>query len=159
MRVFSCCKYGTTISRQIELILRLSVVKQLVLVWFTKEKENKSERRMPWLPETTKDVVSCEKSRGSANRNWSANIRMGQPTGLKIQYTILWWVNPGNWNILVPGGRERNIDSQSSGDRNGKSLNRRRYGAVGVVGVIIKTWQWTGSIWKVAPQGVKVPYG
>ncbi len=33
------------------------------------EKENKSERRMPRLPMTMKDVVSCEKLRGSANRN------------------------------------------------------------------------------------------
>ena len=33
------------------------------------EKEKKSERRMPWLPEARKDVVSCEKLRGSANRN------------------------------------------------------------------------------------------
>ena len=33
------------------------------------EKENKSERGMPWLPEVMKDVVSCEKRRGSANRN------------------------------------------------------------------------------------------
>ena len=33
------------------------------------EKENKSERRMPRLPEARKDVVSCEKLRGSANRN------------------------------------------------------------------------------------------
>ena len=33
------------------------------------EKENKSERRMPWLPKAKKDVVSCEKLRGSANRN------------------------------------------------------------------------------------------
>ena len=32
------------------------------------EKENKSERGMPWLPEVMKDVVSCEKLRGSANR-------------------------------------------------------------------------------------------
>ena len=35
---------------------------------FTSEKEDKSERRMPWLPEATKDVVSCDKARGSANR-------------------------------------------------------------------------------------------
>ena len=34
-----------------------------------KEKEKKSERRMPRLPGTKKDVVSCEKLRGSANRN------------------------------------------------------------------------------------------
>ena len=35
----------------------------------TFEKGTKSERRMPRLPEATKDVVSCEKVRGSANRN------------------------------------------------------------------------------------------
>ena len=33
------------------------------------EKENKSERGMPRLPEARKDVVSCDKLRGSANRN------------------------------------------------------------------------------------------
>ena len=32
------------------------------------EKEEKSERGMPRLPEAKKDVVSCEKPRGSANR-------------------------------------------------------------------------------------------
>ena len=36
---------------------------------WTFEKENKSERRMPWLLKAKKDVVSCEKLRGSANRN------------------------------------------------------------------------------------------
>ena len=35
----------------------------------TFEKGTKSERRMPRLPEAMKDVVSCEKVRGSANRN------------------------------------------------------------------------------------------
>ena len=33
------------------------------------EKENKSERGMPRLPKTMKDVVSCDKLRGFANRN------------------------------------------------------------------------------------------
>ena len=33
------------------------------------EKGIKSERRMPRLPEAMKDVVSCDKARGSANRN------------------------------------------------------------------------------------------
>ena len=32
-----------------------------------KEKEDKSERRMPWLPEAMKDAVSCENPRGGAN--------------------------------------------------------------------------------------------
>ena len=35
----------------------------------SQEKEEKSERRMPRLLEATKDVVSCDKARGSANRN------------------------------------------------------------------------------------------
>ena len=34
-----------------------------------KEKEDKSERRMPRLPEAMKDAVSCENARGSANTN------------------------------------------------------------------------------------------
>ena len=33
------------------------------------EKGYKSERRMPRLLEARKDVVSCDKARGSANRN------------------------------------------------------------------------------------------
>ena len=32
--------------------------------------------------------------------------------------------NPANRNIQVAGGKERNIDSQSSGERNGRSPNR-----------------------------------
>ena len=35
---------------------------------FTREKGEKSERRMPRLPETKKDVVSCDKLRVTANR-------------------------------------------------------------------------------------------
>ena len=34
--------------------------------------------------------------------------------------------NPGNCNILVPGGRERSIDSPSSGERKGRSPNLLR---------------------------------
>ena len=38
---------------------------------------------MPWLSETTKDVVSCEKLRGGANNYRSVDVRMGQPSWLK----------------------------------------------------------------------------
>jgi len=31
--------------------------------------------------------------------------------------------NPGNGNIQVPGGKERDIDFLSSGERTGNSLN------------------------------------
>ena len=34
---------------------------------------------MPWLSEAMKDVTSCDKLRGLANMNRSADFRMGQP--------------------------------------------------------------------------------
>ena len=47
---------------------------------------NKSVRWMPRLSEAKKDVVSCEKLRGTANRYRSGDIRMGQPVGLKVRH-------------------------------------------------------------------------
>ena len=44
-----------------------------------RKKVNKGARRMPRLSEAKKDAISCEKPRGSANTNRSADIRMGQP--------------------------------------------------------------------------------
>ena len=41
---------------------------------------NKSARGMPWHQEPKKDVISCEKLRGAANKHRSADIRMGEPT-------------------------------------------------------------------------------
>ena len=41
----------------------------MLYTYMIHEKEEKSERGMPWLLEARKDVVSCEKLRGSANRN------------------------------------------------------------------------------------------
>ena len=48
-----------------------------------KWKRNKGAWGMPWLPEATKDVVSCEKQRGGANDLRSVDVRMGQPFTLK----------------------------------------------------------------------------
>ncbi len=45
-----------------------------------------------------------------------------------------WGANAGNWNILVPAGKENNNDSPSSGERTGKSPNHSCYGMDGVVG-------------------------
>ena len=56
---------------------------EIAKVWFTTREVTKGERRMPWLLAATKDAVSCENVRGSANRTWSARIRMGQPGRLK----------------------------------------------------------------------------
>ena len=50
---------------------------------------------MPRLSEAKKDVISCEKLRGLAHTNRSANIRMGQPSILKVYY-IARWANPLN---------------------------------------------------------------
>ena len=41
---------------------------------------------MPRVWEAKKDVPSCEKLRGSAEKTWSVNVRMGQPTNLKDSY-------------------------------------------------------------------------
>ena len=51
--------------REVEKGLQFQIYRQYSL----EEKETKSERRMPRLPEPKKDVVSCDKPRGSANRN------------------------------------------------------------------------------------------
>ena len=39
----------------------------------------KGAGRMPWHQEPMKDVTSCEKLRGAANKLRSADIRMGKP--------------------------------------------------------------------------------
>ena len=43
------------------------------------KKVTKGVRRMPWLSEAMKGVTSCDKLRGLANMNQSADTRMGQP--------------------------------------------------------------------------------
>ena len=51
-------------------------------------------------------------------------------THLQLCVSILEWINSssegnlGNWNILVPKGKERKIDYLSSGERNGNSPNQ-----------------------------------
>ena len=72
---------------------------------------------------------------------------------------------PANWNILVAGRKENNNDSQSSGERNGKSLNPLCVIACercieGVVGLIrnnhsyfkeLQNWLLVEYNWKVEP--------
>ena len=59
---------------------------------YKREKLCKGVWGMPRLSEAKKDVISCEKLRGLAHTNRSANIRMGQPSTLKMYYTD-WWAN------------------------------------------------------------------
>ena len=44
-----------------------------------KDQATKSIRRMPRYMAPRKDVTSCEKLRGAANKHRSADIRMGKP--------------------------------------------------------------------------------
>ena len=99
------------------------------------KKVSKGAWRMPWLSEAMKDVISCDKLRGGANNLWSEDFRMGQPNILKRYYPTQLEANAGNWNILVPAGKENNNDSPSSGERTGNSPNRLCYGITGVVGL------------------------
>ena len=46
----------------------------------TKGQAKKSARGMPWHQEPMKDVISCEKLRGAANKLRSGDIQMGKPT-------------------------------------------------------------------------------
>ena len=43
---------------------------------------------MPRLSEAMKDVISCEKLRVGANNLQSEDLRMGQPSTLKMYYTV-----------------------------------------------------------------------
>ena len=58
------------------------------------KKVTKGVRRMPWLSEAMKGVTSCDKLRGLANMNQSADTRMGQP--IPIYRDIRKKANPGN---------------------------------------------------------------
>ena len=59
---------------------------------------------------------------------------MGQPGELKTRHQTSLGLTRGTETSQYPEEEKESIDFLSSGDRKGKSLNRRRYGAVGVVG-------------------------
>ena len=74
------------------------------------KKVRKGVWRMPRLTEAMKDVISCDKLRVGANNLWSGDFRMGQPSRLKDGYSYQCKrANAGNWNILVPVGRENKL--------------------------------------------------
>ena len=58
-------------------------------------KVNKGVWGMPRLSEAMKDVISCDKLRGFANRKRSADFRMGEPNILKRYYLAI-EANPEN---------------------------------------------------------------
>ena len=48
------------------------------------DQANKSARGMPWHQEPMKDVISCDKLRGAANKLRSGDFRMGKPTTVAL---------------------------------------------------------------------------
>ena len=64
----------------------------------------------------------------------------------------------GTETSQYPQEEKEIIDSLSSGDRTGKSLNRCCYGSTGVVGPVKEMMSRTGMIWKVQSQRVIIPY-
>ena len=57
----------------------------------------------------------------------------------------------GTETSQYPQEEKENIDSLSSGDRTGKSLNRLCYGRVGVVGPVIRLYE---SNWNVLESSI-----
>ena len=62
---------------------------------------------------------------------------MGQPGTLKMCHQLLEQTR-GTETSQYPQEEKEIIDSLSSGDRKGKSLNRGCYGSLGVVGPVIR---------------------
>ena len=67
---------------------------------------------------------------------------MGKPTSGNAlvsynEYIVIVESNPVNCNILVTGGKERKIDSLSSGERRGNSPNQ--VFGLGVVGLLYES--------------------
>jgi hypothetical protein len=83
---------------------------------------------------------------------------MGQPIRQLADIPIYREANPGNWNISLPGGKENNSDSLSSGDRTGISLNQRCFGIFGVVGLRHTDFKEVEMFWKDISKKVKILY-
>ena len=85
----------------------------------------KSIWRMPWHKKTMKDVAACDKFRGGGKQPLIRKFPNGEtyPDEVRMSSTQVELENPANWNILVAGGKEKNIHSLSSGERKGSSLN------------------------------------
>ena len=79
----------------------------------------------------------CDKPRGAAVKRRSVDFRMGQPTGRKGPVSLAEYIGQGSErgelkHLSTHRRRKKTLDSPSSGERNGKSLNRIRVIAQGV---------------------------
>lgn len=111
---------------------------------------------MPWHWRTMKDARYCEKPRGAVSGLRSAGIRMGEPGRGHTRPSLLGREDhPGNRNIQVPGGREREFDSVSSGERKRISPNR---GDPGYGPPRRPGGRRSGRAWKGPAERVTPPY-
>ena len=83
---------------------------------------------------------------------------MGQPGGLAARHHLRMEQTRGTETSQYPQEKKETIDSLSSGERKGKSLNPHAHGHVGVVGDFKGDDEVTGSTWEGTAQRVKLPY-
>ncbi len=83
---------------------------------------------------------------------------MGQPGGLAARHHPRMEQTRGTETSQYPQEKKETIDSLSSGERKGKSLNPCARGHVGVVGDFKGDVELTGSTWEGTAQRVKLPY-
>src|SRR5438046_8342387 len=75
----------------------------------------KGGRWMPWRREAMKDVASCDKPRGAANRLRSGDFRMGQPLARQVARSPAEFI----------GGEKRTRGSEPSQYPEEKKANQR----------------------------------
>src|ERR1700722_6473775 len=85
---------------------------------------------MPWQNQAMKDVASCDKLRGAAHRRYIRRFPNGETHYGKTVVHPAEYIG-GNERTE---GKERNLDSESSGERNRNSPNPLHFGVTGVVG-------------------------
>ena len=116
---------------------------------------------MPRYGPATKDVASCEKPRGAASEHRSEDVRMGKPGGGDAPSPFFReGSQPGELKHLSTRRKRNQIrDSLSSGERKGKSPNRRGLNPAGVVGLQRKGRESIAErAWNGGPERVRVPY-
>ena len=87
---------------------------------------------MPWYRQAKKDVITCEKLRGVGKRHRSGGVRMGKPGRSNILSSLTEYIGQGGETCRSDTSQQAEEkksrrDSQSSGERNGKSLNQGFY--------------------------------
>jgi hypothetical protein len=111
---------------------------------------------MPWRSESMKDVASCDKPRVGAATVDPGMSEWGNPAGVMSRHPmpklclhiLSMGGEVGELKHLSSRTKERNLDSLSSGERNGNSPNRGssdprgcRAGHNAQLGLVERTWE------------------